>query len=334
MVRSSLYVVLCGFLALAWTGGTLHAQKKGKKPKAKVTQQSVSETNAAAKYYRIAGLGSSEGDTANTFPYPTAVFQVLDTVNTKLIVRFPELGMLGITEDTVDEPAYTIGDTLRAYVPPEPLYMLTFPKTEYIIFADVWSKDGKKLLDSRPLAYDMYVAKYKTLHITYVHEPATGMGAPTLRREFKPTLLPFSIETNPGWGSTETLDSNMVYALVFRDPQKPDKLEISLTMRPALVGVIDSAAWRNFKQKAELAFGSRGIATHSIGDFQVADTATRRYIKAGYEFVSKNADSSLDYVAAFLTPRAILMLLAPMDAPNQQLQFQYFQAIARSLKLD
>jgi hypothetical protein len=180
----------------------------------------------------------------------------------------------------------------------------------------------------------MTVENYKTAKLTYIHDPTTGMGSPTLRRVFQPSLLPFSIETNPGWAATETLDSSMTYALVFRNPKDPAQLEMSVTMRPALVGTVDSAMWRNFKKKAEMAFGSHGIATHSIGDFLVADTATRRYIKAGYEFVSKNADSSLDYVAAFLTPRAILLMLAPMSDPNQQLDFQYFQAIARSFKLD
>jgi hypothetical protein len=319
---------------LTFVSAPSFAQKSGKKPKAKKSEQSIAATNNAAKYYRIAGLGSSEGDSTNAFPYPTAVLQLLDTVNTKVVVRFPELGMLGIQEDTVTEPAFTAGDSIKGYTPPDPLYMLTFPKTEYILFVDVWSKDGKTLLDSKPLAYDMFVEKYKTAHLTYVHEPTAGLGSLTLRREFKPTLLPFTIETNPGWGSTETLDSNSVYALVFRDPQHPDKLEMSVTMRPAMIGNVDSAMWKNFKSKAEIAFGSKGIATRSIGDFQIADSATRRYIKAGYEFVSKSRDSSMEYVAAFLTPRAILMLLAPMDAPNQQLQFQYFQAIARSFKLD
>ena len=177
----------------------------------------------------------------------------------------------------------------------------------------------------------MNVQQYQSARVSVKHDPTTGMGSPTLRRKFQPTLLPFSIETNPGWSSTETLDSSMTYALVFRDPTVLGKLALSLTMRPASVGTVDSASWSNFKKKAEIAFGEHGVATSSIGSFEVADIPTRRIIKAGYEFISKNVDSSLDYVAAYLTPRAILLLLAPMDAPNQQLQVQYFEAIARSL---
>ncbi len=308
-----------------------HAQTHAKHSKKKPTTDTAAL--AATAYYRIAGLGSSEGDSSNTFPYPTVILQVRDTTRVRIVVRFPELGMLGIKEDTVDGPTFSAGDSLLGYESPEPLFMLTFPKTEYFVFVDVWSKKGRKLLDSRPLAYDMNVAGYKPAKLTYVHDPTAGMSNPTLRRRFSPSLLPFSLETNPGWASTETLDSSMTYALVFRDPSHPGTLAMSLTMRPAMVGVIDSASWKNFKQKAEMAFGSHGIATRSIGDFQMADTSTRRYIRAGYEFVSKNADSSLDYVAAFLTPRAILLMLAPLDEPNQQLQFQYYQAIARSFKL-
>ena len=306
-----------------------------KKPKVKTSvQPKSSQFEVPVKYYRLAGLGSAEGDTSNTFPYPAAIFEIMDTIHTRLVVRFPGLGMLGMREDTVSAPSFTVGDSLKGYEPPEPLYMLSFPKTSYVIFVDVWSRDGKKLLDSRPLEYDMNVEKYKTAKLTYLHQPVTGMGSPTLRRRFQPTLLPFSVETNPGWAAMETLDSTMVYALVFRDPTKPDKLAMSITMRPALVGRVDSAMWENFKSKARVAFGSRGIAVNSIGDFQVDDPLTRQFIKSGYEFVSKNQDSTMDYVAAFLTPRAILLMLAPLDAANQQLQYDYYRAIARSLKLE
>ncbi len=309
------------------------ANAQRRHPKHHVTKPP--ETLASAeRFYRIAGLGSSEGDSTNTFPYPTAILLVPDTTHDRIVVRFPGLGMLGLQTDTVREPTFTAGDSLLGYESTSPLFLLTFPKTQYFLYVDVWSRNGKELLDSRPLAFDMKVEAYKTARLTYVHDPTAGMGSPTLRRRFQPSLLPFSIETNPGWSSTETLDSSMTYALIFRDPTQPRKLEMSLTMRPALVGVVDSSMWRNFKQKAEMAFGAHGIATHSIGDFQMDDKPTRRFIKAGYEFVSKNADSSLDYIAAFLTPRAILLLFAPLDEPNQQLQFQYFQAIARSLKLE
>ncbi|MDP4234209.1 MAG: hypothetical protein Q8913_12700 [Bacteroidota bacterium] len=310
------------------------AQRPQKGKKKPVPKLAVSPFATPSKYYRIAGLGSSEGDTSNTFPYPTAVLQVLDTVNTRIVVRFPELGMLGVREDTVTEPAFYINDTLRGYEPHEPLVLLSFPKTQYFVLIDVWSRDRKTLLDSRPFEYEMDVQKYHTARLTYVHDPTAGPGAPTLRRPFQPSLLPFSIETNPAWGGIETLDSTGTYSLIFRDQLEPKKVAMSLSMRPTLVGTIDSATWRNFRMKAEMAFGAKGVATSSIGDFQVDDLATRKYIRGGYEFVSKTGDSTVDYVAAFLTPRAILLLFAPMDMPNQQLQYAYFRAIARSLKLD
>jgi hypothetical protein len=329
---STLFLALAALIFITAPGHSdAVAQRHHKKlPTTKPAQDST----GFERFYHLAGLGSSQGDSTNTFPYPTAILVVPDTEHTRIVVRFPGLGMLGLRTDTVREPTFTAGDTLLGYESTMPLFLLTFPKTQYFLYIDVWSRNGKKLLDSRPLEYDMNVEAYKTTRLTYVHDPTTGMGDPTLRRRFQPSLLPFSIETNPGWASTETLDSSMTYALIFRDPAPPNKLEMSLTMRPALIGVVDSTMWRNFKQKAEIAFGAHGIATRSIGDFQMDNVPTRRFIKAGYEFVSKTADSTLDYVAAFLTPRAILLLLAPLDDPNQQLQFQYFQAIARSLKLE
>ncbi len=309
----------------------------------RVSAQSVSEIddakkmwelNSPAKYYCVADIRIAPADSINKFPHPAALLRVLDAKHTHIVVRFPELGLLGIHEDTVSAPISKIGDTLLEYKSREPVYLLTFPKTEYFLFIDVWSSDGTKLLDSRPFEFDINAEPFRSIYLSYKHTPTTGMGSPTLRRRFHPTLLPLSIETNPGWSATETLDSNVTYALAFHDPTEPRKLELSLTMHPADVGVIDSAMWNHLKIKAETAFGARGVATSTIGDFQVADTASRRIIKAGYEFISKNVDSSLDYVAAFLTPRAILMLLAPMDQPNQQLQVQYFEAIARSLKPD
>jgi hypothetical protein len=299
-----------------------------------ITPEKEWELNSPAKYYKVTGLGCASIDSPNKFPHPIATLRVFDTLHTTIRIRFPELGLLGVKEDTVIAPASRIGDSLWEFTSPDPLYLLTFPKTQYYLFIDVWSKDGKKLLDSRPFESDINAEAFKSLHLSFNHAPTTGMGSLTLRRHFQPTLFPFSIETNPGWSATETLNSSLTYALVFHDPTHAGKLEMSLSMHPASIGIVDSAMWKKFKMKAEAAFGSRGVATSSIGDFTVTDTATRRIIKAGYEFVSKNADSSLDYVAVFLTPRAILMLLAPIDQPNQQLQVQYFQAIARSLKLD
>ncbi len=315
------------FFSFLFLFPVVHAQTSKKRSIA-----NTSELNASPKYYRLAGLGSAGGDSTNNFPHPTVFLKVWDTSNVHITVRFPEVGLLGITQDTVRLPTFVTKDSLMGYKSPDPLYMLTFPKTRYFLFVDVWTKDGKKLLDSRPFEYEMDVKDYKNAKLSYSYRPTTKLSDLKLRRPFHPKALPFSIETNPGWSAMETLDSNMTYALVFRDPEDPDKLELSLTMRPASVGTVDAATWDNFKQKAEIAFGEHGVATSAIGDFEVADTATRSIIKAGFEFISKNVDSSFDYVTAYLTPRAILLLLAPMDEPNQQLQVQYFQAIARSTK--
>jgi hypothetical protein len=324
IIHASFFFFACSLLSV------VHAQSHAKKKLA----TKPAEINASPKYYHLAGLGSSPGDTTTKFPHPTVVLNVPDTTNVHIVVRFPELGLLGITEDTVRAPSFKTHDTLLGYKSRDPLYLLNFPQTRYFLFIDVWSKNGKKLLDTRPFEYNMNVQMYRTMRINLKHDPTTGMGSPTLRRKFQPTLLDFSIGTNPGWSATETLDSSLTYALVFHDPTVLGKLALSLTIRSANIGNVDSATWSNFKQKAEIAFGEHGVATSGIGSFEVADTATRRVIKAGYEFISKNVDSSLDYVAAYLTPRAIMLLLAPMDAPNQQLQVQYFEAIARSLKLD
>lgn len=283
--------------------------------------------------YRIAGLGSSLGDSANTFPYPTAVLQLLDTAKYIVSIRFPGLGMLGTSTDTIFAPNGRVDDTLYAYQSTTPLYLLTFPKTPYEIHIDVWDRVKKKLLNSELLAYDMNVEKYRTASLTYIHEAVTGLGNPTLRRKFTPTLLPFSIETNPGWRSTETLDSSRIYALVFRDPADPAKLELSITMRPAGVGSIDSTLWQNFKNKARIAFGTKGIAVGSEAEFQVTDEATRKIIRSGYEFVAKNPDGSFEYVATFLTPRAILLLFAPLPNESDNTYYTYLRSIARSFTL-
>lgn len=327
--------LLCTLIALSLAAPA--GAQTGRHPKKSSKASPKPRTSAfevPVKYYRIVGLGSSEGDTTNTFPYPTAILQLLDTTHVQVVVRFPGLGMLGVLEDTETHAAFFVEDTLRGYEPRMPLFLLTFPRTNYILFIDVWSRDHKKLLDSRPFQYDMDVEEYHTAHLTYIHEPTVGAGAPTLRRPFKPSLLPFSIETNPAWSSIETLDSSGTYSLVFHDPGHPRQMVMSLSMRPTAVGKIDSSTWANFRAKAELAFGAKGVATSSVGDFQITDIPTRRFINGGYEFVSKSGDSTVDYVAAFLTPRAILMLFAPLDAPNQQLQYEFYREIARSFKLD
>ena len=217
LFHTSFFLFFCLLLALPHKAqGQSHSKKK--------SVAKASGPIGATRYYRVAGLGSGKGDSANTFPYPIVILQVLDTAHTWIVVRFPETGLLGIGEDTVTHPTFKTNDTLLGYRSHQPLYLLTFPKTRYFIFVDVWSRKADSngqyaLLDSRPLEYDMNVEAYRKARLFYFHDPTAGMGSPTLRRRFKPTLLPFSIETNPGWASTESLDSTAAYALVFRDPR-------------------------------------------------------------------------------------------------------------------
>ena len=91
-------------------------------------------------------------------------------------------------------------------------------------------------------------------------------------------------------------------------------------------------ACKDCKRRRELPFASHLIYPLIYDDLRPEEREVA--ITAGYEFASKTSETSMDYVAAFLTPRAILMLFAPLDMPNKELQFEYFKAIARSLKLE
>ena len=295
-------------------------------------------------YYHLIGMGSALGDSTRPFPFPTIVLDEFDTSRYSLRVRFPELGLLGLAEDTVTTPSFYMADSagrsrLRGYAPHGPLYFLSYPRTTYFIFVDVFSKEGM-LLDARPLEYDMDVTPYHSARIGIVHEPEMGLSNQTLRRRFFPDLLPISLEVNPGWSSFETLDSSVTYVMLFRDPSGAAHegvagvAEMSLSMKPAFVGLVDSAEWEGFKTKAQIAFGTRGIATSTASDFAVEDSASRSVLRAGFEFVAKTADSSLLYVASILTPRAIVLMMAPLDQPNQQLQFDYLRKIARSMRYE
>ncbi len=145
--RIALFIPLFLFFCLT-LGSPLHvsAQAVSKNTDSKKEW----ELNSPTKYYRVADLRIASADSINKFPHPAHRCRTLDSKHTKIVVRFPELGLLGITEDTIRSPTHITGDTLSEYKSHLPIYMLTFPKTEYFLFIDVWSKDGTKLLDSRP----------------------------------------------------------------------------------------------------------------------------------------------------------------------------------------
>ncbi|HEY3874845.1 MAG TPA: hypothetical protein VGM92_05180, partial [Candidatus Kapabacteria bacterium] len=84
-VRSGWGIWLAMILAMACAGAA-RAQHPHPKKKSRII---LGDTLAAPAYYKLAGLGSSIGDSTNTFPYPTAVLQVPDTQKVKIVVRFP-----------------------------------------------------------------------------------------------------------------------------------------------------------------------------------------------------------------------------------------------------
>lgn len=284
-------------------------------------------------YYSIVGLGSSDADSTIPYPFPMAVLELEDTSRFYVRVRFPGLGVLASIEDTVTVPAFKFSDTVAGFRSRNAIYQLRFPKTPYRIVVDVIDRSNDRVVDSRVLPYAMNVEKFKTSAVDNLYEPRTGMGNPLIRREFIPKLLPFTIETNPGWIAREQFDTAGIYSLVFGDPTKPGHTTLSLTVRPASIDGIDSASWQSFKEKARIAFGDQGIPVSSVGDFVVEHTPSRRVIRAGYEFLSKRPDGSgTDYVAAYLTQNAIMLMIAPLEANGASAQYDYVRAIARSMK--
>ena len=100
--RITLFIIHASFFFFVYPSlSVVHAQSHAKK---KLTAKPA-EINSSPKYYHLEGLGSSPGDSTNKFPHPTVVLNVPDTTNVHIVVRFPELGLLGITEDTVRPPS-------------------------------------------------------------------------------------------------------------------------------------------------------------------------------------------------------------------------------------
>lgn len=282
-------------------------------------------------YFTIVALGS-DGDTARGFPHPMVVLDLLDTTAHSLRVRFTGLGILADQFDTVDRPTVWF-DTVAAYRAAIPLYQVKQPETSCTFYVDVVRKADDSVIDSRVIRYTMTVKRFAQAKISSVHQPTTGLGNPLLRRRFRPDLLPLTIETNPGWQTSEQIDSTGVYALVFTDPTAPTNVKLTVTVRASALGSIDSAAWEGFKQQARVAFGSKGIAVNSLGDFLLDDPKARVYLPGGYEFVTKSDDGRMEYVAAYATPNAVILLLAPLSEPSPSAEYEYFRAIARSFSV-
>ncbi len=288
---------------------------------------------AVPKYYSIVGLGSSDDDPSIPLPNPTTIFQMHDTAHVRLIVRFPGLGLLGTREDTVANPTVVYPDTMMAFQAPDALMQLTGPETPYRVIVEVRDRVTGKILDTRTLPYSMDVKKFWHKPITYLHPASAGYSNKTLRRRFSPKLLPFDLETNPGWNGRESIDSLGTYALEFREPTDSVNKLFSITIRPAEVGDPKKKDWEKFKKSARETFGEKGIAVATIGDCKVDDRATRKLFREGYEFVAKQSDGGVKYIVTFLTPHAIILLVAVLDDDLTELSYNYFRAIARSFRI-
>lgn len=282
--------------------------------------------------YKVEMMGTAVHDTVIPFPVPIAFLRLTDTNKYNVSVRFPRLGMLGIVEDTVYAPSFSVGDTLSAYRAEDPMLQIAYPKMMYGFFVDTKDKATGKLLESKGVSYEMTTQQYRPAKVEYLHQPITAIGNLNLRQAFRPELIPLTLEAHPGWLGREELDSTDVYSLTFRDPDHPDVIFLSLTIRPTAPTRFDSTSWNMFKERAKVAFGEKGVGVKELGDFVMDDAPTRHLIKAGYEFVAKQ-NGNMEYVASYLTPRAIFLLMAPLSEDADQARLEYFRAIARSFKV-
>ncbi len=289
-------------------------------------------TPTSPKYYTVVGLGSSEGDSTFWYPYPMVVLETKDTAKHTLRVRFPHLGILGNIEDTLMQPTHILDSVTVGYRSRMPLLHFSTPLTPYVLFIETIEKSTGFVLEIRPLPYRMSVEKFAGTRIDRVIEPESRLVNPLLRRRFDRSMLPLSLEVNPGWRSREEFDSSGIYSLSFLHPET-NQLKMTITMRSASVQEIDSATWTNFKDQARRSFGERGIPTNSVGEFVVDDPASRSVVRAGYEFLALREDKGVDYIAAYLTPKSIILIMAPLTEPAPSAEYDYFRSIARSFKI-
>ena len=294
---------------------------------------SRAQTNMSAPiYYNVIGLGSSEGDSAFWYPYPMAVLEMKDTTKYIVRLRFPYLGILGNEEDTLTSPTHLLDSMTFGFRAARPILHFALPSTPYVVMVETIDRNTGKVVEIRPLPYRMSTERFGNTRIDKVREPESNLAHPLLRREFKPALLPLSIDVNPGWRSREQFDTSGTYLLSFNHPTT-NELELTVTVRSASIADIDSGSWEQFKEQARITFGERGIAVNSVGDFAVEDPAARSTLKAGYELLAKREDGGTDYIAAYLTPKAVILLMAPLSEPAPSAEYDYFRAIARSFRL-
>jgi hypothetical protein len=260
------------------------------------------------------------------------VLETKDTAKHALRVRFPHLGILGNIEDTLMAPTHILDSVTVGYRSRLPLLHFAVPLTPYVMFIETIEKSTGMVLEIRPLPYRMSVEKFAGTRVDRITEPESRLVNPLHRRRFSNSLLPLTLEVNPGWRSREQFDTTGIYSLSFLHPET-NQLKLTITMRSASIQEIDSATWTNFKEQARRTFGERGIPTNSLSEFVVEDPASRRVVRAGYEFLAVRDDKGLDYIAAYLTPNSIMLLMAPLTEPAPSAEYDYFRAIARSFKI-
>jgi len=333
--RTMLIIAILSSFTLLPTAGS-QAQKKSHRDKnlaASVPTDPALSPDSVPDLYSVAALGSAVLDSGTPFPVPIAFLDLKDSLRYRLAVRFPHLGVLGIKEDTVPKPSFIAANGLRAFRANNPIMQLKFPNMGYAFWIDVYDRASGKLITSRLMPYSMSMDRYTFASYHYVHQPTSGLGSELLRRTFVPNLLPITFETHPGWLGIESVDARGIYSLRFQDPRDSTKIFLSLTINPVAFRTLDSSQWEEFKDHARVAFGMKGIAVNSIGDFEVLESAAHPVVEHGYEFMSKQSDEVLDYVATYITPHAIMLLMAPMDRSVPADKYEFYRAIARSFRM-
>ncbi len=328
------------FVGLVFSCNQAAAQKRSQQAKTSTTHSPTSKKldtdvppDSVPDLFKVAALGSAVLDSATPFPVPIAFLDLKDSLRYRLAVRFPHLGVLGIKEDTVDKPSFISTNGLWAYRANNPIMQLKFPEMGYAFWIDVYDRRSNALITSRLVPYMMSTERYELACYIFIHQPTTGLGSALLRRTFIPKLLPFTLETHPGWLGIESLTASGIYSLRFIDPKDSTRTFLNITINPVAFRTMDSSEWERFKDHARLAFGMKGVAVNSLGDFDVLEFAARRVIEHGYEFLSKQPDESLDYVATYMTPHAIILMMAPLERDVPADKYEFYRSIARSFRL-
>ena len=288
--------------------------------------------DSSEHFYSIIAMGCATVDSLGSFPVPIVILEPADTNRFLLRLRFHHLGILGIATDTVTAPIGIGKKGDRTYRANHPVLQLHFPEMIYSYSIDVFDRKTNRMLESKLRPYLMKLGRYRNARMIFESKPTTGLGSEFLQRKFVPRLLPLTLSTNPGWRVIETIDSAGVYAIQFVDPKDSNLLYLSLTVTPTDdLERFDSTRWEGFKEQARVAFGAKQVRINSLSDFGVEDPATRSVVQRGYEFLAKDPLQDISYVATYRTPRAVILMLAPLGNEVIAEKLAYCRAIAKSL---